>query len=1444
MAPQFTHLRLRIPSLSQKNAAHPKWDVWCGRTAGAMIANYYIATRVGSFEDAKNELIENRRTDEAATSNFFYRGGSNDPEFAIPGYGLMVPVQREKSEGWSKKLPLFPKDDGARTAILAGEYLSEEEVIARCEPLIKGLEAHNPCLIWTGLSSHNGAKRLVRHLVVVSGYRVDAAGALWLHIDDPSSTSLDENGNYRKYLALEKAMESSFLGEITNAIEQVEPDMVMDDKPGRRYWLRAAALFRPNANSINSNIDFWCDHADSPGFVCRVNYDRTVSPLVDGPRNLAYPVALATEAAAGRLWSAAAKSGEPYLLSPLRTWNNGILIPATDGATEGNGVHAVGLGTVAHAWFPESEDADRGMVVIRHAIDKKSLSIVDASGGTLPEGAAWLHTLYANLVGGRDGAAHLLSRLKPEGDKPEPRRFVPAGVPAQLLAEIGDAKVTMMVRGKVQAEELDADGLIPVAGTDFHALPPPRDNAALWTEAAAALMPFHAQHRIRLRLARGESMLVGVQLTGKPWILEDNRIKVAAGWKKTGRMYRQVNGAGDKRYFPDYKSQGADFLEVEVTPDLELAPVEVFRSNGLGRAFVEVRHVATVTDNSAEIERHDHLERTYEALMKRLTADAIVNLDADDGVAHLAEVPNMSAALGYRTVRDERIGTMGRLSGGRTGVHVEMFSTENIVAESNAGGRWEVYEEAAGLDNGTVPFFLENLEGVLSAGRSKQSAGGGVTSADDPATMLSVLEADEAVDPAEWIDLSSQPDNAREFSQVVAHHRSQWHLPIVQDAANRKALEKVPDWRRNPTFTAPLGTAGLEGDTFFYFHPLRLIEWCQTGIDVWVGDLPAGHGDVSLVLEVAGGQFELLRSPGDDYYSLRLILGDAADDDEQEGEDDDDVAGTCMGKLLLDGLDTEVTTLDVVLERNEVTRLSVVQPGGEVVPSREVGSGDFGSEIWPKEISVAEGAADTIHLFGDVGGPLSGMSCSRATLLATARFNLLMPQTLKISNPEAGLEIVDVKVTGAVIEPPSGGWGSASEHELALQPTPDRYDPDGESDAELFERAGAVTVRAEFALRNADGLSNSASIELSGGDLSTPVGGSVAVRSRDIELGAKGQDVAKLQLYLSQILCGDAPCLRGEDGGPPEIDGHYGSLTARALWRFLLRYRPFGATSIVSSTAAYAMDDNPRTPEAIEAALDDLIEACGGPAVLAPLRDAIVEHYRLPNVGVSCSVTLGEPRLQSTVPELPAKWKKWNNTQRTRIVPVLDAIELIVNVEASTSAPGDLYGLPVEVELVDAAEYQVLDDGASLPSKYKTTLGVLIASGICLAPSGRLSGEKSKPRLVIRSEQGSEIADLTLGGAADVRARGTEVGLDAIVLQHWLKKAEKKKNKPYLAGSVDGEFGSGSKTAFDDFASKEFKKKDHPTYAEIVTLMRDLALMTIPASRGIGPELGVAEPAL
>ncbi len=344
-------------------------------------------------------------------------------------------------------------------------------------------------------------------------------------------------------------------------------------------------------------------------------------------------------------------------------------------------------------------------------------------------------------------------------------------------------------------------------------------------------------------------------------------------------------------------------------------------------------------------------------------------------------------------------------------------------------------------------------------------------------------------------------------------------------------------------------------------------------------------------------------------------------------------------------------------------------------------------------------------------------------------------------------------------------------------------------------------------------LTETLDIEVSGGDLTEPVTGSFELVQRDIMQGNKGQDVAKLQVYLSQIRCGPFGCLRGKDP-VGSVDGDYGHNTGLALWRFLLNYRPWGGSRAIPAERGEAqLDGLAREHSEIDALATMFQEQYGGPNVTQDLLDVIVEHYRVPFIRVACSIAALKPKLEVSVPELNEKWDKWSSKQRTRVLPIPGLMELHFAVSVTSNAPGDLGTVGVTVDLEHGEAYTLASPGC-------TSLAGLVARGIKLVPSGKLSGDT--PQLVVHDETGVQLISLALGGSTDLRAKGTQKGLDAIVIQHWLKNRDNQQHKPYLSGKVDGDFGAGSKSAFDAFVADEFKKEDAPIYIQILESLRSV----------------------
>ena len=146
-----------------------------------------------------------------------------------------------------------------------------------------------------------------------------------------------------------------------------------------------------------------------------------------------------------------------------------------------------------------------------------------------------------------------------------------------------------------------------------------------------------------------------------------------------------------------------------------------------------------------------------------------------------------------------------------------------------------------------------------------------------------------------------------------------------------------------------------------------------------------------------------------------------------------------------------------------------------------------------------------------------------------------------------------------------------------------------------------------------------------------------------------------------------------------------------------------------------------------------------------------------------------------------------------------------------------LADLSVPASSVDPA-YEVVQWRGRCPDEHRASYLAMRNQMNADVPSGELDVPKAEPKLVVWALAGAEVVSMNLGGATDVRARGMEVGLDAALIQKWLTQRTNKKGKPYLGG-VDGEFGDGSKAAFDAFFADTYKKRDKPPYAEILELL-------------------------
>lgn len=410
--PRYSRLRLVIPSIAQGNALGKKGGSdWCGRTSSAMIHNYFTATRGGGIAATKSKLIVNQR-DRAPYDLVF----ADTKAVAVAGYELAGTIRKAKpsyvyyaARDGAEHPPLWPM------AARKGVPTAAEQLVILA-PVLRALEAFNPVLFYSGLSSNAGQSR---HIVVISGYRWQN-GELWLHIDDPSSRYTEKEGKPQDWFLCGALTEKA--GSLATQLVQLPADSGTDE-PARRYLLRASRLFEPNLHSTRTD-DCWCDHSDSPGFTV------VLSHVVEASRELVeadssdpgLPLELAQSSVSRIAGLTAAreqarKAGAPFPLGTHRWWHDGIHLFAEGDATA---VRPLACGELVTARLPPqgADGRDRGAMVFRHSFDPARGTVV-ATGERVPAGAITFFTMLVHLAGGARGHAQLRARLEP-GKRPEP----------------------------------------------------------------------------------------------------------------------------------------------------------------------------------------------------------------------------------------------------------------------------------------------------------------------------------------------------------------------------------------------------------------------------------------------------------------------------------------------------------------------------------------------------------------------------------------------------------------------------------------------------------------------------------------------------------------------------------------------------------------------------------------------------------------------------------------------------------------------------------------------------------------------------------------------------------------------------------------------------------------------------------------------------------------
>jgi hypothetical protein len=628
----------------------------------------------------------------------------------------------------------------------------------------------------------------------------------------------------------------------------------------------------------------------------------------------------------------------------------------------------------------------------------------------------------------------------------------------------------------------------------------------------------------------------------------------------------------------------------------------------------------------------------------------------------------------------------------------------------------------------------------------------------------------------------------------------------------KHAVRNLPAGARARVWPTSTSLPGLQGGSYHFYHPLRLAEWLTTGLELSIHDIAKEElADFHPYLQLGDTTYELEASPSSpSYFRLRLLLGDTVecdlggDDDAPECGDDEPPEAN-RGLIVLSGLPTMHDTLEVELVRQQVTRLSFTKPGVSVaLVQAPLDRRRLGIIVDERPVATRENATG-IDLLADLNDDLAFLSCSRASIVISIRYNVAMPEHVSLDLDGHDFMIENVTVLGATAEAPADGWASANAHELYLVAPPEPLDEDGEP--RLHTASSNVQVRVDVVCVGTLDVSAWLAVSVAGGDLESTAEHTFELRTRTVQHEHVGDDVAKLQIYLSQILVADKACLPS-----PAIDGAYGKSLSLALWRFCLRYAgskdwPADLQTIRAKKGEHALDFVTRDAAAIDTEADALHRKLGGPIVDAPLLAAIVAHYKIPYIAVRCRLFVAGFEADPLLPFTTAheNWGDWDDAARSRVPPVTGSVVLHVRGVLESTAPGNLDDIQVQWAMLDAPEYE-LQDGAS------GGLGTLLQEGVHLVPTGELTQAKHHPVVAI---QGGASAQLALGGAHDLTRGGA--GLDCALVQWWLTRFFDPKGNRYLVGKkdvpiVDGEFGNTSKSALKAFIKQEAEK--NTTYAQ------------------------------
>lgn len=911
---------------------------------------------------------------------------------------------------------------------------------------------------------------------------------------------------------------------------------------------------------------------------------------------------------------------------------------------------------------------------------------------------------------------------------------------------------------------------------------------------------------IKARLAAKRSCLAGVKTSAKSgWKIENGHLSAADEAPESGlvTIHRKITGKGPQRAFTELPKNLAEDQEQSVvfeiappSPDVSIYPL-LAPQKGVASAVFELVFAATTTGtNQAEIDAIHQANQSKKPVAQKLLAGTLVDLRKESGIDQA-----------MRNIGRARIGEMGEVPGPVggpdhvKGVHFELFSGENLVDPAVTGTDgaiaavpktpWLVHKDSA-KEGFFSSEFVQKVVGLLRTESESHRI--------DLKALETAFGADGVVQPAEWIDFCTK--NHRALSRIITVHKPEWktdwsaevgadtrgaHMSAKDKAALEADVAETRWWKDD------LSLEGITGDDVFFYHPLRFIEWINTGIDFVLAGLDGKKPKVKVQPLEGGAEVELTPDSGQaGLFRFRTFVGEGGAKTE------------APFRVTLENVDTATPSFSVMVKRGELHTVRLIQPS--VSSSIESPKSPIAAEYY---VPVTLGEPRNGFLLADGNAYLKNCGYAETTVAFKVNYNVRIPSKVSLElEGDASFRLYGHEVNGAK------ATATATARKITLELSDDAKIA-AVVESSIVEGSRMYTLRVNVTTATTD-VDKSAKLvaTFTGGDLAAERKLEIPLATRTLAMGKKsppkGEDIAKLQLYLSQIHADDdLPCYRHTGKientdprklAPAMIDGDYGKGLARALWRFIYTYGrlpgwsafPIATNKADGSDGAAVLQaevtgvsavlregktptkvaDGSSSPDELYAKRVGAFEKkydhypVVGKALLAEVTKRFKPPFVLPHVDVFFEETA------VAAPEgavISADWNKDGRIGKSTLLPLSgDTCQVRIAWKgADTQRDGDL---PIVLEVPEASAYRFLH--GTMATKIEATLRTVLTQSIyTLYSSQKVSAKPADNMLIVRTQDGRTIGQRQLHGSRDLlKAQAGDGCRDAALVQLWLAK--------------------------------------------------------------------------